>query len=421
MSETPLLDELEKGPWPSFVKEIKKTAEMMEKLAKEGKDIKMPTAARGLLKQLERSYKDKVTHWKHGGIVSVVGYGGGVIGRYSDLGAEIPEVEHFHTMRVNMPAGWFYSTKALRGICDVWEKWGSGLTNFHGSTGDIILLGTRSEYLQPCFEDLGKLEIPFDLGGSGSALRTPSACMGPALCEWACYDTLEICYRVTMEYQNELHRPMWPYKFKFKFSGCPNDCVAAKLRADFSVVGTWKDEIKIDQEAVREYAKWMDIEKEVVKLCPTGAIKWDGRELTIDNKNCVRCMHCINKMPKALRPGDERGATFLIGGKAPFVEGAVASWVIVPWVPADKIFDELKEMADKIFEWWDEEGKYRERVAELIWRKGMREFLRVIGKDADVRMVKYPRNNPFMYFSKKELVRSKIVEELEKRGWVEEE
>ncbi|RLI77919.1 dissimilatory-type sulfite reductase subunit alpha, partial [Archaeoglobales archaeon] len=269
MSETPLLDELEKGPWPSFVKEIKKTAELMEKAAKEGKDIKMPSAARGLLKQLEISYKDKVTHWKHGGIVSVVGYGGGVIGRYSDLGAEVPEVEHFHTMRINMPSGWFYTTKALRGLCDVWEKWGSGLTNFHGSTGDIILLGTRSEYLQPCFEDLAHLETPFDIGGSGSDLRTPSACMGPSLCEFACYDTLELCHELTLTYQNELHRPMWPYKFKIKCAGCPNDCVAAKLRADFSIVGTWKDEIKIDQEAVREYAKWMDIENEVVKLCPT--------------------------------------------------------------------------------------------------------------------------------------------------------
>jgi len=63
MSETPLLDELEKGKWPSFVSEIKKAAERSEK-------------ARGLLDQLELSYKEKKTHWKHGGIVGVRGYGG---------------------------------------------------------------------------------------------------------------------------------------------------------------------------------------------------------------------------------------------------------------------------------------------------------------------------------------------------------
>jgi sulfite reductase alpha subunit len=56
-----------------------------------------------------------------------------------------------------------------------------------------------------------------------------------------------------MDFQDELHRPAFPYKFKFKMSGCPNDCVAAVARADMSIIGTWKDEIQIDQAAVKEY------------------------------------------------------------------------------------------------------------------------------------------------------------------------
>ena len=130
-SETPLLDELEEGKWPSFVKEMKQAAE------------KNPMA-KDLLKQLELSYKDNIGHWKHGGIVGVKGYGAGVIGRYSDRPDLFPNVQAFHTMRVNHPTGWFYKTDALRRICDVWDKHGCGLTNLHGSTGDIILLGTNN-------------------------------------------------------------------------------------------------------------------------------------------------------------------------------------------------------------------------------------------------------------------------------------
>jgi len=37
LPETPLLDELEKGPWPSFVKEIKRAAIESEKAMKAGK------------------------------------------------------------------------------------------------------------------------------------------------------------------------------------------------------------------------------------------------------------------------------------------------------------------------------------------------------------------------------------------------
>ncbi len=43
-------------------------------------------------------------------------------------------------------------------------------------------------------------------------------------------------------------------------------------------------------------------------------------------------MHCINVMPKALRPGKEKGAVILIGAKAPIMQGALLSSVLVPFV-----------------------------------------------------------------------------------------
>ena len=219
---TPLLDELEEGPWPSFVTQIKEMAE--EK-----------PAAKALLQLLERSYAEKIGHWKHGGIVGVMGYGGGVIGRYNDVPEDFPDIAHFHTLRVNMPSGWFYTSDALKTLCDIWDRHGSGLTNMHGSTGDIILLGTTTDELEPTFQEL--TEAGFDLGGSGSAVRTPSCCVGPARCEWACFDTLDLTNDLTQTFQDELHRPAFPYKFKFKAAGCPNDCVASVARADMSIIG----------------------------------------------------------------------------------------------------------------------------------------------------------------------------------------
>ncbi len=385
---TPLLDELEKGPWPSFVKEIKKAQSV-------------GPMATDLLGQLELSYEDKIGHWKHGGIVGVLGYGGGVIGRYSDVPDKFPHVAHFHTLRVNMPSGWFYSTEALRTLCDIWDRHGSGLTNMHGSTGDIIFLGTRTEELEPCFAEL--TQAGFDLGGSGSCVRTPSACVGPARCEWACYDTLKMCYEITMAYQDELHRPPFPYKFKFKFSGCPNDCVASIARADLSVIGTWKDEIQQDDEAVRQYAaEGLDIQRDVVERCPTRCMSWDGEKLTIENRECVRCMHCINVMPKALSPGKERGATLLIGAKAPIVQGALLSSVLIPFVPEDELLETIKELTDRVWDFWDEYGMNRERVGELIQRVGMANFLDAIGLDPTPEMITAPRDNPYIFFREEE-------------------
>jgi sulfite reductase alpha subunit len=387
--ETPLLDELEKGPWPSFVKEMKKAGKKSD-IANDG------------LGQLEKSYKTKKGYWKHGGIVGVLGYGGGVIGRYSSLPEEFPGVAHYHTVRINQPSGWFYTTKALREICDIWDKYGSGLTNLHGSTGDLVLLGTRTENLEPIFAEL--TSRGWDLGGSGSALRTPSCCIGPARCEWSNIDTLDITYSLTQGFQDEIHRPAFPYKFKIKTAGCAVDCVAAIARADLSIIGTWKGNIKIDQAEVKKYAKNMNIQAEIVEMCPTRCMSYDKKEgLTINNEECNRCMHCIAKMTKALKPGDKKGATLLVGSKAPIVVGALLSWVIVPFIELKPPYQNLKDLIRKMMEWWDENAKPRERIGEVIEMKGMRSFLEYIGIPPAPQQIKEPRRDPFYFWAESDL------------------
>lgn len=394
--DTPLLDELEKGPFPSFVTEIKKAAAKNAMAADE-------------LGQLEKSFRDKVTYWKHGGIVGVRGYGGGVIGRYSQLADQFPGVAHFHTVRVNQPSGLFYNSETIKFICDLWDKYGSGLTNFHGSTGDMVLLGTVTDNLEPLATILSI--NGFDLGGSGSAMRTPSCCVGPARCEWAMIDTLDITYDLTQEFQDELHRPQFPYKFKIKTVGCPVDCNASIARADLSIIGTWKGPIAIDQDKVKDYAKkGMNIQEEIVNFCPGKCITWDGNNLTINNSDCLHCMHCITKLAGALKPTPPFGATLLIGAKAPFVIGATLSWVIVPFMEMKPPYQEIKDLIRNMWDWWNEYGKNRERIGELIIRRGMREFLEVCGLEPTPEMVREPRNDPFWFWTE---------EDLEKKPWEE--
>ncbi len=399
--DSPLLNELEKGPWPSFVTEIKKCAKWNDMAADE-------------IGLLEKSYRTRVGYWKHGGIVGVRGYGGGVIGRYSELPDEFPHVAHFHTVRINQPSGWFYTSDALRTVCDIWDKYGSGITNMHGSTGDMILLGTTTDKLEAVFAEFSSRG--WDLGGSGSAMRTPSCCVGPGRCEWTNIDTLDLCYALTQEFQDEMHRPAFPYKFKFKIAGCATDCIAAIARADCSIIGTWKGDIKIDQDAVKWYAKnGTDVQKWIVDMCPTNCMSYDGKELKIDNSNCSRCMHCISKMTKALRPGDEKGATICIGSKAPIVVGSLLSWVIVPFIKVEPPYTEIIDMARKMLEWWDENGKARERIGELIERDGMRSFLDYIGVPPQPQQIKEPRKDPFWFFQEEDIEKIKAKEAEEKK------
>ena len=232
--DTPLLDDLEKGPWPSYVKEIKRAAS------------KNP-AARRPPQDPGAVLQDRVTHWKHGGIVGVTGYGGGVIGRYCDSPDNFPNAAAFHTCASTSPqAGSTQRTpqEDLRHMGEVRKRHDQlprlyrghhPLGHHHGEPPALLRRAYRAG---------------FDLGGSGSALRTPAGCIGQARCEYANIDTLDLIYDLTMTYQDEIHRPRWPYKFKIKASGCPNDCVAAIARADFTIIGTWRDSLRIDQKEV---------------------------------------------------------------------------------------------------------------------------------------------------------------------------
>jgi sulfite reductase alpha subunit len=155
----------------------------------------------------------------------------------------------------------------------------------------------------------------------------------------------------------------------------------------------------MDKAAVTEYAKsGMNIEQDIVGNCPAKCMEWDGKNLAIDNKACRKCMHCINAMPKALRPGKDRGATILIGSKAPIVEGALLSSVLVPFIKLEPPYAELIELVDAIHDIWAEEGKNRERVGEFIQRVGLGNFLEAIGVEPVPAMVAHPRENPYVFY-----------------------
>ena len=407
MHDTPMLDQLESGPWPSFVTGLKR-------LAKD-KDYMVD-----LMGQLETSYRTRKGYWK-GGTVGVFGYGGGVIPRFTELKDDagkpvFPDAAEFHTLRVQPPAGMHYNTDVLRKMCDIWERHGSGLIAFHGQSGDIMFQGAKTDKVQDAFDELN--ELGFDLGGAGPAVRTSMSCVGAARCEQSCYDEARAHRQVINTFLDDIHRPALPYKFKFKFSGCPNDCMNSIQRSDMAVIGTWRDNIRTDETLAR---KWFDkhgmneLVNDVINRCPTKTIMLkeskdvakgdkissvkinDTQCLEIDNSNCVRCMHCINVMTGALAHGTDTGATILVGGKRTLKIGDLMGTVVVPFMPlkTEEDYQALVELGQKTIDFFAENALEHERTGEMIERIGLVNFLEGIGLEIDSNMVSAPRTNPY--------------------------
>ena len=109
-------------------------------------------------------------------------------------------------------------------------------------------------------------------------------------------------------------------------------------------------------------------------------------------------MHCLNVVPKALSPGEDKGVTVLIGGKRTLKIGDLLGTVIVPFMKLDteEDFERLVELAEETIDYWAENGLEHERCGEMIERIGLVNFLEGIGVDVDPNMIAHPRESSYV-------------------------
>jgi sulfite reductase alpha subunit len=109
-------------------------------------------------------------------------------------------------------------------------------------------------------------------------------------------------------------------------------------------------------------------------------------------------MHCINVMNKALKPGKDRGAAILIGGKRALKVGDLMGTVIVPFIKleTDEDFEKLVAFGRRLIDFFAENALEHERIGETIDRIGLPAFLEAIEVDPDPNMVNHPRTSCYV-------------------------
>ncbi|GEM_PF-287534 len=381
------IEEYKKGPWPSVVKE------MAEK-------SKYPVLIWALGLVVGRSPWDT-------GAAPVPGVFSGILGRVMHITIEkicregAPEeykkweemglvyagkVYEVHERVLSSPAG-FWKTPLLRVMCELVDRFGWSLMQFRGGTGASPIIHTdmsRAEkFMMAC-----RLMMPTDVGGVGDVQRMWTCCPGPATCPFACYDTIqwwEECGKKWPEWQTY---PQFPYKIKFKFSGCPIDCIKAIVGTDYAVIGKWLGAPQIDQEEFRRMVKSGEVDaKEVVESCPTGALSWDAStlELKCDPRKCVQCMNCIIRANPAILPGKEKGVMILLGGTIKSFLGPKMCYTLIPFIKVTpenemKVIRWFLDLIEKIVYKWADAAKTRERVGDLSVRFTWSKFLREVAE-----------------------------------------
>lgn len=382
---TPIMNELEKTRYPSYVSELKKT--------------------RFPLLLYEEALKHRETQTSAGGYVSVPGVAAGVLARATKR----PEIaKDMNLIRVMAPLGFFYNTETLRRLCRIADEEAIGLLHLHSTGKNLEVLDIPMDRLSRIVGRINN-ETGLDVGSTGDDFRRPVECLGPVRCENALIDTIGIMRYFMGEegYLDDIQFPRFPHKCKIKISGCSNDCARGSHKADIFIVGVFRDAPKVDQEKLkRSVEKGGDL-REVMRRCPggEGTMGLTDGVLEINNTSCLHCMFCINRFPGAIRPGDDRGAAILIGGKSRGKYGPMLPKVLVPFVkPSPPHYREIFDVIDKVVDYWDENAMKKERLGDFIYRVGFDKVLEAADIEVSPQHLKAPRDNAYYHWKAEEVV-----------------
>ena len=137
--------------------------------------------------------------------------------------------------RIRVPGG-HLDAKLLLNIQEIADTYGDGTVHITTRQGfeipgiDMKDIPEVNKKLQPIIEALEiNQENPGD-GYNAAGTRNVSACIGNNVCPFANYNTTNFAKKIEKAiFPNDLH-------FKIALTGCPNDCIKARMH-DFGIIG----------------------------------------------------------------------------------------------------------------------------------------------------------------------------------------
>ncbi|MGL4607058.1 MAG: sulfite reductase subunit C [Eubacteriaceae bacterium] len=269
--------------------------------------------------------------------------------------------------RIRIPGG-LLNAELLPKIQEIAEKYGNGkihLTTRQGFEIPGISYKDMDQVnllLQPIIE---KLDINQAIPGKGytsAGTRNISACIGSNVCPFAVYNTTNFAKKMEKEiFPNDLH-------FKVAFTGCPNDCIKARMQ-DFGIIGMTEP----------QYEKERCVNCQAcVKACKkksVDALSVKNYRIVRNTEKCIGCGECVINCPtRAWTRSSENYFKLVIMGRTGKRNPRLAEDFLL-WADEDNIVSIIKNTYQFVDHYINRNAPGgKEHIGYIIDRVGFEEY-----------------------------------------------
>ncbi|MGG7212409.1 sulfite reductase subunit C [Clostridium nigeriense] len=269
--------------------------------------------------------------------------------------------------RIRVPGG-FLKAEYLGLIQEIADKYGDGTVHLTTRQGfeipgiDMEDIAEVNILLQPIIEGL---EINQEVPGKGytaAGTRNVSACIGNKVCPFANYNTTNFAKKIEKAiFPNDLH-------FKIALTGCPNDCIKARMH-DFGIIGMTEPQFDRDK-CVSCGA--------CVRACTkksTAALHAENYRPVRDHSKCIGCGECVINCPTgAWTRSKEKYYRLAIMGRTGKKNPRLAEDFIV-WVDEESIIKIILNTYKYVEQYIDKDAPGgKEHIGYIVDRTGFMEF-----------------------------------------------
>lgn len=280
-------------------------------------------------------------------------------------------------LRVRVPGG-HLPVQHFATIQKIADEYGNGTVHITTRQGfeipgiDMKHMREVNELIQPVIEGLEINQVDPNTGYPAAGTRNVASCVGNNVCPFANYNTTALAQRI--------EKAIFPndYHVKVAVTGCPNDCIKARMH-DFGVLGMTEPQYD-SYRCVGCQACVTNCKKRA-----TGALKFENFKVVRDHEKCIGCGECVGKCPTgAWTRSKEKYYKLIIMGRTGKKNPRIAK-DFIKWIDEDSIIKMILNTYDYIHEYIDKDAPGgKEHIGYIVDRTGFQEFKKWALKDVNL-------------------------------------